>query len=141
MNAFRRSGRDERGMAALELTILAPALLVILLFVVGLGRMAHARQQIEAVAADSARAASLQRDKASASAAATAAAHQSLGDAGVSCRDLTVRVYLAQFEPGGTLRVAVSCRASLGDIAVAGLPGSRVFTATSSVPIETYRER
>ena len=121
-------------MAAIELTILAPVLLVILLFVVGLGRMAHARQQIEAVAADSARAASLQPNKTSANAAAAAAAQRSLGDAGVSCMDLTVTVDVAKFEPGGVLRVAVKCRATLGDVALAGFPGSRTFTATSSVP-------
>lgn len=133
--------RNQRGMAAIELTLLAPVLVVILLFVVGLGRMAHARQQIESVAADSARAASLQPDKASAAAAAKSAASQSLGDAGVSCTNLSVAVDATRFEPGGVLRVVVSCRAALGDVALAGFPGSRVFTARSSVPIESYRAR
>ena len=108
--------RNQRGMAAIELTLLAPVLVVILLFVVGLGRMAHARQQIESVAADSARAASLQPDKASAAAAAKSAASQSLGDAGVSCTNLSVAVDATRFEPGGVLRVVVSCRAALGDV-------------------------
>src|SRR5690606_33827341 len=75
--------RDERGSAAIELTLLTPVLLVILLFVVGLGRMAHARQQVEAAAADSARAASLERNTALSRSAAHRAAKASLGDAGV----------------------------------------------------------
>jgi Flp pilus assembly protein TadG len=131
--------RDERGTAAIELVLMAPVLMVILLFVVGLGRMAHARQQIESVAADSARAASLERNTSQSAVAAKTAAEHSLGEAGVSCTNLQVNVDLADYQPGGQVRVTVSCTTELGDVALAGFPGSRVFTATSTVPIETYR--
>ncbi|MGL5826823.1 MAG: TadE family protein [Nocardioides sp.] len=131
--------RGEHGTAAIELTLLAPAIMVILLFVVGLGRMAHARQQIEAVAADSARAASLERNTSQSANAAQNAAQSSLGDAGVSCTNLEVNVDLSSYQPGGRVTVNVSCKTKLSDIAMAGFPGSRTFTATSSVPIETYR--
>ncbi|MCB0905709.1 MAG: pilus assembly protein [Nocardioidaceae bacterium] len=134
-----RGHRDEHGTAALELTLLAPLLLVILLFVVGLGRMAHARQQIESVAADSARAASLERNTSLSAQAAKTAATASLGDAGVSCTNLDVDVDLSSYQPGGRVTVTVSCTTKLSDVAMAGFPGSRTFTATSSVPIETYR--
>jgi Flp pilus assembly protein TadG len=131
--------RSERGTAAIEMVLIAPVLMVVLLFVVGLGRMAHARQQIESVAADSARAASLERNASQSAAAARIAAEQSLGDAGVSCTSLRVDVDLGSYQPGGQVRVTVSCVVKLGDVALAGFPGSRVFTATSTVPIETYR--
>lgn len=131
--------RDERGSAAIELTLLAPVLLVILLFVVGLGRMAHARQQVEAAASDSARAASLERITSLSSAAARRAARASLGESGVTCSGLTVRTYLSSFEPGGRVIVTISCRARLRDVAMAGFPGSKTFTARSIVPIETWR--
>ena len=131
--------RDERGTAAIELVLMAPVLMVILLFVVGLGRMAHARQQIESVAADSARAASLERNTSQSAAAAQTAAEHSLGESGVSCTNLQVNVDLVDYQPGGQVRVTVSCTTKLGDVALAGFPGSRVFTATSTVPIETYR--
>lgn len=131
--------RDERGSAAIELTLLAPVLLVILLFVVGLGRMAHARQQVEAAAADSARAASLERNTALSSSAARRAAEASLGDAGVSCTGLTVRTDLSSYEPGGRVVVTLGCRTRLRDVAMAGFPGSKTFTATSVVPIESWR--
>ncbi len=134
-----RRHRDEHGTAALELTLLAPLLLVILLFVVGLGRMAHARQQIESVAADSARAASLERNTSLSAQAAKTAATASLGDAGVSCTNLDVDVDLSSYQPGGRVTVTVSCTTKLSDVAMAGFPGSRTFTATSRVPIETYR--
>lgn len=131
--------RGERGTAALEMVILAPVLIVILLFVVGLGRMAHADQQVQAGAADAARAASLERNTGASDAAARQAAQDSLGQAGVSCTNLDVSVNLGSYEPGGQVSVTVKCTADLSSVAMAGFPGSRVFTATSTVPIETWR--
>lgn len=131
--------RDSRGTAAIELVLIAPVLMLILLFVVGLGRMAHARQQVESVAADAARAASLERNTDASAAAARTAAQASLGRAGVTCSDLTVGVDLSSYEPGGQVQVSVSCTAALADVAMSGLPGARTFTASSTVPIETYR--
>lgn len=131
----------ERGTAAIELVLMAPVLMIILLFVVGLGRMAHARQQIESVAADSARAASLERNTQLSALAARIAAERSLGQAGVSCSGLDVGVDLSSYQPGGQVRVTVSCTANLGDVALAGFPGHKVFTATSTVPVETYRSQ
>ena len=134
-----RAARDERGAAAIELVLMAPVLLMVLLLVVGLGRMADARQQIESVAADSARAASLERNTAQSAAAARAAAERSLGDAGLSCAGLDVNVDISDYQPGGQVQVTVSCTAQLRDVALSGLPGSKVFTASSTVPIETFR--
>lgn len=131
--------RDERGVASIELVLMTPVLVIVLLFVVGLGRMAHARQQIDAVAADSARAASLERNTTLSAQAAQTTAERSLGQAGVSCTDLQVHVDLANYQPGGEVRVTVSCTAQLHDVALAGFPGTKTFSATSVVPIETYR--
>ena len=64
---------------------------------------------------------------------------RSLGEAGVSCTDLDVDVDLSDYQPGGQVRVTVSCTAQLADVALAGFPGAAIFTATSTVPIETYR--
>ena len=89
--------RVDAGTAAVELVVLAPVLMVIFLFVVGLGRMAHARQQVEGVAADAARAASMQRGAPAATrAAAQHAARRSLGETGVSCQELTVQIDMSQ---------------------------------------------
>lgn len=136
-----RGHRGDQGSAAIELTLIAPVLVVILLFVVGLGRMAHARQQIESVAADSARAASLERNTAMSAQAAKTAATRSLGATGVSCTNLDVNTDLSSYQPGGRVTVTVSCTTRLRDVMLAGFPGSRTFTATSSVPIETFRAK
>lgn len=139
MRGRARAARDDRGTAAIELVLMTPVLLVVLLLVVGLGRMADARQQIESVAADSARAASLERNTSQSAAAALAAAERSLGDAGLSCTGLDVNVDISDYQPGGQVQVTVSCTAQLRDVALSGLPGSKVFTASSTVPIETFR--
>jgi Flp pilus assembly protein TadG len=136
---LHQRAKGERGTAAIELVLVAPLIMVIFLFVVGLGRMAHARQQLESVAADSARAASLERNTYQSAAAAQAAARQSLGDTGVSCTNLAVDVDLASYQPGGRVTVTVACTTKLSDIGMAGFPGSKTFTATSVVPIETFR--
>lgn len=139
---MRRQGRrrcDERGSAPVELTLLAPVLLVILLVVVGLGRMAHARQQVESVSADSARAASLERNTAASRGVAQAAARSSLDRAGLSCVSMDVDVDVSNYRPGGTVRVTVSCTSQMSDVAMAGFPGNRQFTSTSIVPIEIWR--
>jgi Flp pilus assembly protein TadG len=133
----RRLG--ESGSTALELTLLAPVLLAVLMLVVGLGRMAHARQQVESIAADAARAASLARDPDASRQQAELAAELSRGDTDLSCTPLEVDVSTANYRPGGTIRVVVTCVADLSDVAVSGLPGHRTFTATAVAPLEQYR--
>ena len=134
-----RRRHSERGSTAVELTLLAPVLLIVLMFVVGLGRMAHARQQVESIAADAARAASLARDPNTSTQKARTAAELSRAGADLSCTALEVDVDTADFRPGGTVRVAVTCFADLSDVAISGLPGRQSFTATSVVPIESFR--
>jgi len=136
---MRSRRRAEDGSAALELVLVAPVLLCVMLLVVGLGRMAHARQQVESISADAARAASLERNTAAAAGAAEQAAQRSLGDAGMTCAGLSVSTDVSAYRPGGRVTVRVMCRARLADVALSGLPGGRQFTATSTVPIETYR--
>jgi Flp pilus assembly protein TadG len=119
--------------------MMTPVLVVILLFLVGGGRMAHARQQVESVAADAARAASLERDPDAFADAADQAARDSLGRQGVSCTELEVDVDSSDYEPGGRVRVTVHCTAKLDDVIMAGFPGSKEFTEATSVPIEVHR--
>jgi len=131
--------RGERGSSSVELVIWAPVLLILLLLIAGLGRMTNAKQQVEAVASDAARAASLERNTALSADAARAEVTRELGDRGMSCRGLDVNVDISDYRPGGTVRVTVTCTTALGDLLVAGFPGHKNFTATAVVPIETYR--
>lgn len=133
-------GRErQRGAAAVEAALIAPVLIIVLLFVVGLGRMGQTRQQVESAASDAARAASLERNTAYSATAANAAAEAALDDSGVVCTGVEVDVDVSDYQPGGQGVVTVSCTAQLSDVALTGLPGTKVYSATSTVPIETYR--
>ncbi|MGH8882376.1 MAG: TadE/TadG family type IV pilus assembly protein [Stackebrandtia sp.] len=123
----------------MELTIIAPVLLIAFLLVAGLGRMAHARQQVESVATDAARAASLERTVSASAAAGHTAAEQSLGDKGLACAQFDVDVDVSDYRPGGVVRATVTCVADLSDVGLSGLPGSHSFEATGAVPIENFR--
>lgn len=131
--------RVQRGVAAMEFVLITPVLITILLFVVGLGRMAHASQKVEAVASSAARAASLERNTELSRAAARQAVEDELGEQGVSCTNLQVSTDLSSYQPGGQVTVTVNCTTDLSDVAMAGFPGSKVYTATAVVPIETWR--
>jgi hypothetical protein len=133
------SRHDDRGVTAVEFVLITPVLIVAMLFTVGLGRMAHARHEVEAAAADAARAASLERNLARAEGEGESMAWQALGKRGLSCVDLRVDVDVSSYEPSGVVRAEVICNARLSDVALAGFPGSKTFRATATVPIETYR--
>lgn len=132
--------RDQRGASeALELAMCAVLFAMFIAFVVGLYRIANARSELNAAAEDAARAASLQRNTALSGQSARDAAAASLGRVHVSCRNLDVHTDLSNYEPGGYVRVTVTCDTKLSDVAIAGFPGHHTFCANATVPIETTR--
>ena len=80
---LRRPPRD-RGSVTVELVILAPVLLVLMLFVVFVGRASGATEQVRHAADEGARAASLV-SRGSMWDAATAAVHSDLSTNGANC--------------------------------------------------------
>lgn len=130
--------RDERGTASLDLAIVAPLFIIFVLMVVGLARMALASAVVDQAAAEAARAASLHRSG-GAEAAGTQAANASLASRGWSCANLKVQVNTSQYQPGGAVSAVVQCEAKLTDVAMAGFPGSKVYTGRAVAPIEQYR--
>jgi Flp pilus assembly protein TadG len=134
-----RLGDD--GFAAVELVILLPAFVLVLLLVVGLGRVQQAEIQVTGAARDAARAASLTRTPAAAVGAARAGV-----DVALAAQDLTcsggpdVVVDTAGFAPGGRVQVQVSCSVRLGDLGFPGLPATKNVTAGSTSPVETFRQ-
>lgn len=134
-----RARDPQEGSIAVELVILTPLLLVLLMFVVGLGRIAHTSGEVDGAAADAARSASLSRTPAAAQEAGERAARAHLD--GGSCRSLDVEIDTTRLRPGGIVTASVRCTASLAGLGLAGFPGARTFTATASAPIDTYRGR
>ena len=73
------------------------------------------------------------------------AATASITNQKIGCSAIDVAVDTTDFnkQPGvpGSVNVTVSCRLDLSDLAVPGVPGSRVMRATMSSPLDTWRER
>jgi Flp pilus assembly protein TadG len=128
-----------------ELTLLVPALLLVVGLVVTGGRLWFARTTVNEAAQTAARAASLSR---SASAAATAgrdAGVRSLATAGLRCRSTSVSINAAAFAvPVGTPSTVTStilCMVDFSDVFLPGWPGSVRLTGTGSASLDTYRSR
>ncbi len=130
---------DERGSIAVEVAVIAPALLFLMLLVVFAGKVSEADGNVERAASDAARAASLRQHPGDATTDAQETAAENLAAAGVPCLSLTTTVDTENFDPGGTVTVTVRCEASMADVTLLGVPGRRTFTATAVEVIDTYR--
>ncbi|MFJ5779257.1 TadE family protein [Streptomyces sp. NPDC093094] len=135
----------DRGTAALETAVIAPALIALLGLMIAFGRVVDADGAVDGAAHAAARAASLQRDAATAQSQARAAAQASLSGDGITCQntDVTVDTSGFSFDVGQTATVTatISCTADLSDIALPGLPGAKTLTATFTSSLDTYRGR
>jgi Flp pilus assembly protein TadG len=131
--------RCERGGAAVEFVIVTPLLLVLLLFVVGLGRLGVARGDIDGAARDAARAASLARSFEEARLLAVQAATASLAERRVTCGPLGVVVEPAPFTAGGSVAVRVSCTVAFSDLTLVWTPGDKQVSSRFVAPIDAYR--
>jgi len=136
----RAAGCDRGAFAALELVILVPFVIVMMLLVVGFGRVSRGRQLVDQAAQAAARAASLSLRPGAASMAAQDAATQTLSDGGLSCAAMTVDLDVSQFYAGGQVVARVTCHSDLSSLVLAGLPGAVRLTAESTSVLETYRQ-
>ncbi len=131
--------RAERGSVTVEAVLIAPVLVMLLVFVaVVVHRGVDARLRLDDAAHQAARAASLQRTRAAATVAAEATATSALTHAGLVCRDATVSTTTSA-SPGSTVVVSVRCIVDFGQALVLGVPGSRVLSTEASEVVDTYR--
>lgn len=134
----------ERGSATLEVAIVTPVMIMLLAAIVIGGRIALARQAVESVAFDAARAASLATSPGEASSLAHNAANYSLASNGLKCSSRNVSLNLAGLSAsaGSSAHVSasVSCTVALADVAFPGMPSSVTLRASSQSPVDTYRD-
>lgn len=126
---------DDRGSMAVEIVVLIPALLMVLLLVVAFGRYVSAEGDVQAITRDAVRAATLERDPASALAAAQGVATASI-PASTTCQPITLS---GAFVAGGTLSATLDCEVSWSGLGFIGLSGTAHVRATSAAPLDTYR--
>ena len=142
---IQSSRRDrDAGNAALELIILAPVILFLLGLVIAAGRTSVAQGSVAAAARDAARQASISLTPSAAQTAALSSARAALGQDGLNC-DPVVTVNVSGFgvpvgEPAN-VQATVTCRVSLSNLLVPGLPGSRTLRATFTSPLDPFRGR
>lgn len=120
--------RGERGSFSLELAVLAPTLLLILSFIVSVGRVTEGRAVTQGAARDAARAASINHNG---GAAANQAAQEAYRRA-TAGRNCDGPGPVPAPVPGGTVVVTVTCRVST-------LWGTQVITRTSRSAVDIYR--
>lgn len=134
----------DRGSVTLELVIIAPILiLVVLSFVIAVGRITDAHQAVEAAARDAARQASIARDPQTARLNAISSAEASLSRDGLQC-PAQISVDTSGFarpvgEPA-TVVAHISCTVKLADVVLSGVP-STTITAQFASPIDPFRGR
>jgi hypothetical protein len=122
--------RVERGSMAVEAVLLAPVMLIFLLFVVGAARIVEAKGEIDG----GARAASVQRDQGSAATAAAEAAQ------GLDCvGGPNVSLTGTDWVQSGRVRVTVGCVVDLSAVSGFGFAPSISMSSTSVVPLEQFR--
>ncbi|PRY09900.1 TadE/TadG family type IV pilus assembly protein [Kineococcus rhizosphaerae] len=137
-------GSAEEGSMAVEMAVLAPAIGLLIGFVIAAGRLSVSQGIVQAAAVDSARMASISRTATAAQAAARSGAEASLQGQPNTCSSYTVQANTAGFAQRvgvpAQVEVTVECTVPLADL-IPGLPGSKTITKTAISPLDTYRER
>jgi Flp pilus assembly protein TadG len=150
--ARRRLRAGDAGLASLELVILLPAFIILTLLAGYLGRMNVAHTAVDGAAQDAARAASLQRDLATAETAATAAAKAALDAPDSPCVHGTANATIQQppnpfavaLGQASNVVVTVTCKVDVSNLAFPGLPipsGQVTVPSTFVSPIDIHRVR
>ena len=140
--AWRTGG--QAGTAALELVIVAPAVVAVFLLILALIRTSTAAGAVASAARDAARQASIARTPAAARASALTSAREALSQDGLGCNPLvTVSTggFGVRVGVPATVSATVSCTVPLSDLGLPGLPGSKTLRATFISPLDPYRQR
>lgn len=128
----------------MEFVIVAPAIMLVIGFVVVAGRIVEAREAISNAAQDSSRIASISRTPGAAQSNALTEAYADLRTSDVSCQKLSISVDTSDFAtPVGTpatVRVTVTCGLSFTYLGIPGLPGTHTESFSFVSVIDRYRE-
>jgi hypothetical protein len=111
----------------------------LLLFAVAAGRLVQGRLEVDSAAEQAARAASLARTPAAASAQATSVAQDTLAGQSLTCNPAVITPDIGDFTPGGEVTVTVSCTVRLSGLGLLDLPGAETITSTFTSPVDVYR--
>jgi Flp pilus assembly protein TadG len=125
--AGQAGGGRDRGSFSLELAVLAPALLLVISFIISVGRVTEGRALTEGAARDAARAATINH---AGNAEAAARAAYDAAVKGHNCGNLVITPLVPV--PGGSVTVTATCQ-------VTTLWGRQTITRTSVSAVDIYR--
>jgi Flp pilus assembly protein TadG len=131
--------RGDRGSAAVEMAIVAPAVFLLLMLVIFAGRVTEAKREVLTAATAAARAASLQSGETSARGAAQAAAAEALDNAGLTCTPMRIEFGHLDLSPGGSVNVTVFCTADVASVAMPGIAPDQTVSAEATEVVDRYR--
>lgn len=126
--------RGEEGSVASELAVVAPLLILVLSFIVLVGRLTQLQLQVESAAHQAARSASQQATLAAAEQAATRIA----AELGTRCDTPTATLTTAQWAPGGTVTVTLTCHAVVADLTLLPISSHITVSASFTSPIDRF---
>ena len=133
----RQVRRLDRGSMSVEAVLLAPVLVLLVLFAVHLGRLASTHLRLTAVADQSARAASLVHPRAMVAVGESAARENaSLNE--LPCTSLDVLVDVVRESDPATVQVTLACNLSRDGVAML-TPMARTVVASSVEVIDRWR--
>ena len=129
----------DRGAATVEFVLITPVLVVMMLFVVGLGRFGVAQGDVNGAARDAARAASIARSADDAKSDGESAARAALAERQVPCQSVVVNVDPGAFTPGTSVIADVTCVVDLHDVSQFWTPGSVTIRSHFISTIDRFR--
>jgi Flp pilus assembly protein TadG len=145
VNHSLRGREGERGSAAVEITLVAPVLVLFVMVVIFGGRLALARQAVQAAAFDAARAASLARTQPEARTDAAKIAAATLANQRLPCATTQVQVNTAGFnKPVGTpatVEVRVFCSVPTADLGLPWIAAAVTVEESAVSALDSFRER
>lgn len=134
--------RGDQGSAAVELVMIAPALLLLIAVIVGSGRIVSTKSAVESVAREAARSASDASDSISARERGEGSASEAAEGLGLDPLRLQVATDAGDFNRGDPLTVRVTYEVRLADLPGFGLlPGSFAVSARHTEIVERHKSR
>ena len=134
-------------MTTIEAVVLAPVILVLVLFIAFLGRITTTQQAVQRAARDGARAASQAIARDDAAVAINAVVDESLGTNRQHCTIAPTDLTAIGEDTGaegdwdlGLIQVRITCTIPTADLGLLGL-GTKTFTAVATEPVDTWRSR
>lgn len=128
----------DEGSVALEFTLVAPALFLLIALLLAYARVTQVSATLDSGVRDAARAATTTRSPAAAQQRAHTVLHDAVGPG--NCADSLVVQPIPEFAAGRAVTITARCSYSVADLGLPGLPGSLSVTSSFASPLDPNRE-